>query len=107
MTVAGLVHAAMLVMAAATFFRGGLTEIGTLEEAYRTLEPLLGRLAKGAFGLSLLVAGLSSSVVGTLAGQTLMQGFLKRHIPIWVRRMVTMPPSLGSSPSASTPPVRW
>ncbi len=91
---ASFVNAAMLIMAAATFNQTGLTHIATIEEAYRTLEPLLGKAAGWFFGLSLLVAGLSSSTVGTSAGQVIMQGFLKRHIPVWIRRMVTMAPSL-------------
>ena len=95
MGIAGLVNAAMLIMAAATFYKSGLTTIATIEDAYRTLEPLLGNSAKWIFGLSLLVSGLSSSTVGTSAGQVIMQGFLKRHIPIWVRRLVTMAPSLA------------
>jgi manganese transport protein len=94
MGIAGFVNAAMLVMAAATFHRGGLTAIGTIEEAYRTLEPLLGRAAGTVFALSLLASGLSSSTVGTSAGQVIMQGFLERHVPVWVRRVVTLVPSL-------------
>jgi manganese transport protein len=94
MGVAGLVNAAMLIMAASTFFNQGLTHIGTIEEAHRTLEPLLGSAASTVFGLSLLAAGLSSAAVGTLAGQVIMQGFLRRHIKPWVRRLVTMLPSL-------------
>ncbi|MCX6583741.1 MAG: Nramp family divalent metal transporter [Candidatus Aminicenantes bacterium] len=94
MSVASLVNAAMLIMAASTFHKGGLTHIGTIEEAHRTLEPLLGRGAQWFFGLSLLAAGLSSSTVGTSAGQVIMQGFLKKHIPVWLRRLVTMLPSL-------------
>ena len=94
MGIASFVNAAMLIMAAATFYKTGLTHIATIEEAYRTLEPLLGTGAKWFFGLSLLVAGLSSSTVGTSAGQVIMQGFLKRHIPVWIRRMVTMAPSI-------------
>lgn len=94
MSIAGLVNAAMLVMAASTFFQQGLTEIATIEEAHRTLEPLLGRAASWVFGISLLAAGLSSSTVGTMAGQVIMQGFLHWHIPVWVRRLVTMLPSL-------------
>jgi manganese transport protein len=81
-------------MAAAVFHRAGMTEIGTLEEAHRTLEPLLGRAASSVFALSLLAAGLSSSTVGTSAGQVIMQGFLRRHVPVWLRRAVTMAPSL-------------
>lgn len=94
MSIASLVNAAMLIMAAATFHKTGMTEIGTIEEAHRTLEPLLGRAASWFFGISLLAAGLSSSTVGTSAGQVIMQGFLKRHIPVWMRRLVTMFPSL-------------
>jgi manganese transport protein len=94
MGLASLINAAMLIMAASTFHRGGLTGVATLEQAHRTLEPLLGRAASWVFGLSLLTAGLSSSTVGTSAGQVIMQGFLKKHIPIWLRRLVTVAPSL-------------
>jgi len=95
MGIASFVNAAMLIMAAATFYKAGLTSIATIEEAHRTLEPLLGGAAKWIFGLSLLMSGLSSSTVGTSAGQVIMQGFLKRHIPVWIRRLVTMAPSLA------------
>lgn len=81
-------------MAAATFYATGKTSIATIEEAYGTLEPLLGPAAKFIFGVSLLFSGLSSSSVGTSAGQVIMQGFIQRHIPVWVRRLVTMAPSL-------------
>jgi manganese transport protein len=94
MGIASCVNAAMLIMAAATFYKSGHTSVAGIEEAYRTLEPLLGNAAKWIFGLSLLVSGLSSSTVGTGAGQVIMQGFLERHIPIWIRRLVTMAPSL-------------
>jgi manganese transport protein len=94
MGLAGLINAAMLMMAAATFFNQGLTHIGTIEEAHRTLEPLLGPAASWVFAISLLASGLSSSSVGTMSGQVIMQGFLHRHIPPWLRRLVTMAPSL-------------
>lgn len=94
MGVASFVNAAMLIMAASTFHRSGMSHVATIEEAYLTLEPLLGNAAKWVFGLSLLLSGLSSCSVGTSAGQVIMQGFIKRHIPIWVRRLVTMGPSL-------------
>lgn len=94
MVVAGMVNAAMLIMAASTFFRQGMTTVGTIEEAHRTLLPLLGPAASWVFAISLLAAGLSSSAVGTMAGQVIMQGFLHRHIPIWLRRLVTIVPSL-------------
>jgi manganese transport protein len=84
----------MLIMAAATFFNLGLTHIGTIEEAYRTLEPLLGPAASWVFAISLLASGLSSSSVGTMSGQVIMQGFLHRRIPVWIRRLATMAPSL-------------
>lgn len=94
MGLAGLINMAMLIMAASTFFNAGLTEIGTIEEAHRTLEPLLGSAASWIFAISLLASGLSSSSVGTMAGQVIMQGFLHFHIPAWIRRLVTMLPSL-------------
>jgi manganese transport protein len=94
MGVAGLINAAMLIMAAAAFFRAGLTHIASIEEAYRTLEPLLGSAARTVFAVSLLASGLASASVGTMAGQVIMQGFLHRQIPIWLRRLVTMAPSL-------------
>lgn len=94
MGIAGFINAAMLIMAASTFFRAGLSEVGTIEEAYRTLTPLLGAASSWVFAISLLASGLSSSVVGTMSGQVIMQGFLRRKIPVWIRRLVTMLPSL-------------
>jgi manganese transport protein len=94
MGLAGLVNAAMLIMAASTFFRAGLVEVGSIEEAYRTLVPLLGPAASAVFAISLLASGLSSATVGTMAGQVIMQGFLRRKISVWLRRLVTMVPSL-------------
>ncbi len=76
MGLAGLVNAAMLIMAASTFYETGLTDIASIEEAHKTLEPLLGSAASTIFAISLLASGLSSSTVGTLAGQTIMQGFI-------------------------------
>jgi len=94
MGLAGLVNGAMLIMASSTFYAQGLTHIGTIEEAYRTLTPLLGSAASAVFAISLLASGLSSSTVGTMAGQVIMQGFIHRNIPIWVRRAVTMTPPI-------------
>jgi manganese transport protein len=94
MVAAGGINAAMLMMAAATFHRSGLSHIATIEEAHLTLQPLLGAAAGWIFAISLLAAGLSSTTVGTMAGQIIMQGFLKHHIPVWVRRFVTILPSL-------------
>ncbi len=95
MSIAGFINAAMLIMAAATFHAAGLTNIDAIEDAHKTLEPLLGGAASVVFAVSLLASGLSSSAVGTMSGQVIMQGFLQRHIPIWVRRLVTMAPSLA------------
>ncbi len=93
MFIASSVNAAMLITSAATFFKTGTT-VGTLEQAYRTLQPLLGPAAGIVFGVALLASGLSSSSVGTMAGQVIMQGFLHFHIPPWIRRVVTIIPSL-------------
>jgi len=95
MSIAGLVNGAMLIMAATTFFAQGLTNVGTLEEAHRTLIPLLGGFSSTVFAVSLLASGLSSSTVGTMSGQVIMQGFLHRRIPVWIRRLVTMLPALA------------
>jgi manganese transport protein len=95
MTLAGLVNLFMLVMASSTFFAHGLTTVASIQEAYRTLQPLLGGAASVIFGISLLASGLSSSTVGTMAGQVVMQGFLRRQIPIWLRRLITMIPALA------------
>jgi len=91
---AGMINAAMLMMAAATFHRTGMIHIGTIEEAHQTLEPLLGKASSWVFAISLLASGLSSSSVGTMSGQVIMQGFLHRQIPVWVRRLTTMLPSI-------------
>jgi manganese transport protein len=94
MGLAGMINAAMLIMAASTFFEKGITNIGSIEEAHRTLEPLLGSAASTIFAISLLASGLSSATVGTMAGQVIMQGYIRRKIPVWVRRLVTMVPAL-------------
>ena len=94
MGAASFINGAMLIMAAVTFHNSGLTNIGTIEDAHRTLEPLLGRASQYIFGISLLASGLSSSSVGTMAGQIIMQGFLHKHVAPWIRRLVTIVPSL-------------
>lgn len=95
MGVAGLVNMAMLYMAAATFHAYGHTDIADISVAYQTLTPLLGGAASLIFAVSLLASGLSSSTVGTMAGQVIMQGFVGFTIPIWVRRLVTMIPAVA------------
>jgi len=94
MGLAGAINAAMLIVAACTFHARGLTDVDTLDKAYVTLQPLLGPAAGSLFGIALVAAGLSSSVVGTLSGQVIMQGFVRRRIPVWLRRGVTMLPAL-------------
>jgi manganese transport protein len=90
--VAGLVNMAMLAMAA-TVFHQDHADIASIETAYHTLVPLLGVGAGAVFMASLLASGISSSVVGTMAGQTIMQDFVHFRIPMWVRRVATMIPA--------------
>jgi manganese transport protein len=94
MGLAGLVNVAMLYMAAATFYTHGQHGIADINSAYQTLTPLLGVAAGVIFAVSLLASGLSSSTVGTMAGQVIMQGFVGFAIPVWVRRLLTMLPAL-------------
>jgi manganese transport protein len=94
MGLAGIINIAMLYMAAATFFAHGQTGIADISVAYKTLTPLLGGAASIVFAISLLASGLSSSTVGTMAGQVIMQGFVGFTIPIWLRRLVTMLPAI-------------
>ncbi len=104
MTIAGAINMAMLVMAAAVFHGTGLLNVDSLENAHKTLEPIVGGASSVLFALALLFSGLSSSAIGTLAGQVVMQGFIRRQIPLFVRRAVTMVPAfvvigIGVDPS--------
>jgi manganese transport protein len=94
MGLASMINAAMLIMAASTFHTRGMSDVGTIEQAHTTLEPLLGSAASAVFAISLLASGLSSASVGTMAGQVIMQGYIHRHVAPWLRRLVTMLPSL-------------
>ena len=89
---AGLVNMAMVMMAASAFHHGH-SDVAQIETAYHTLVPLLGAGAAGVFLLSLMASGISSSTVGTMAGQLIMQGFVGFRIPIWLRRLLTMIPA--------------
>ncbi len=93
LAIAGLVNMAMVLMASAAFHRGH-SDVAEIETAYHSLTPLLGPAAAGIFLVSLLASGVSSSAVGTLAGQMIMQGFVGFAIPIWLRRLATMLPAL-------------
>ncbi len=91
---AGLVNMAMMTMAA-VMFHDGHADVASIETAYRTLIPLMGVGAGVLFMLSLLASGFSSSVVGTMAGQVIMQDFVHFRIPLWLRRVVTMIPAVA------------
>jgi manganese transport protein len=94
MAIAGAINMAMLITAAATFYARGISGVEDLDNASRALGQVLGSHADLFFGLGLLASGLSSSSVGTLAGQVVMQGFIRRRIPVFLRRAITMAPAL-------------
>lgn len=84
------INAAILIMAAATFYRHGMTEIAEIQDAYHTLSPLLGiPFASVLFAIALLCSGQNSTLTGTLAGQIVMEGFLNIRLAPWLRRMIT------------------
>lgn len=93
MNVAFIVNAAMVIVSASVFFGNGVA-VDTIEQAHKSLSPLLGSLSSGAFGIALLASGLSSSAVGTMAGQTIMKGFVNLNIPDNVIKLVTMAPAI-------------
>ena len=88
LTIAGFINAAIIIMSAAAFYKAGIN-VATLDQAYTTLIPLFGNFAALVFALALLSAGISSSVTGTLAGQSVMDGLTGFRIPLWLRRLVT------------------
>jgi manganese transport protein len=92
LAVAGLINMAMVLMASSAF-HAGHSDVAEIETAYYTLTPLLGGAASGLFLISLIASGISSSAVGTMAGQIIMQGFVRFRIPVWLRRLVTMLPA--------------
>jgi manganese transport protein len=94
MGLAGVINLTMLVVAAALFHQSGHDDVDSIEGAYAGFEQLLGGGAALAFAVALMASGLSSSSVGTYAGQVVMQGFIDRRIPLFVRRVVTMMPAL-------------
>lgn len=94
MTLAGFVNLSMMYMAASVFNTTGNSQIADIQSAYHTLTPLLGSAAASVFLISLLASGVSSSVVGTMAGQVIMQGFVGFTIPLWFRRLITMLPTV-------------
>jgi manganese transport protein len=98
---AGVVNLAMVMMSASVFGKSpsGITDLGV---AYHTLIPTLGACAAGVFLIALMASGISSSVVGTMAGQVIMQGFVGFSIPVWMRRLITMIPAFIVALSCNT-----
>jgi len=94
MIIAGVINLSMLLVGAAVFHASGQTDISSLDDVYRGLGEQLGQHADAVFGIALLASGLSSSSVGTMAGQVVMQGFIHRRIPLFLRRTITMAPAL-------------
>jgi manganese transport protein len=106
MAIAGTINASMLIMAAALFHANGLTGVGDIDKAFEQLKVLVSDQSAILFGVALLSSGFSSSSVGTMSGQVVMQGFINRRISLWLRRLITMLPALtilavGLNPSRS------
>jgi manganese transport protein len=94
MAIAGTINASMLIMAAALFYTSGVTDVGDIDVAFEQLGLQVGSTSAILFGVALLASGFSSSSVGTMSGQVVMQGFINRRIPLWLRRLITMTPAL-------------
>lgn len=93
MIIAGAINASMLIVAASLFFENGIV-VQDLDIAFEQLGVLIGPFAAVLFGIGLLTAGLSSSSVGTMSGDVIMQGFIRRRIPLYLRRLITVTPPL-------------
>ena len=94
LSLAGLVNLSMMIVAAALFHSSGLTGIDSIEGAFDGLKTLVSGNAAAVFGIALLASGFASSSVGTMAGQVVMQGFISRTIPLYLRRAITLTPAL-------------
>ncbi|HEY7255652.1 MAG TPA: Nramp family divalent metal transporter [Solirubrobacterales bacterium] len=94
LSIAGVVNLSMMIVAAGLFHEGGLTGIDTIEGAYSGFKTLVSGGAATVFGIALVASGFASSSVGTMAGQVVMQGFIRRRIPIFLRRAITLAPAL-------------
>lgn len=94
LSLAGLVNLSMMIVAAALFHTSGLTGVETIDGAYEGLQTLVSDRAATIFGIALLASGFASSSVGTMAGQVVMQGFIERQIPLFLRRAITLAPAL-------------
>lgn len=94
LSIAGVVNLSMMIVAAALFHSSGLTGVDSIEGAYEGFQSLVSDRAAAIFGIALLASGFASSSVGTMAGQVVMQGFIRRRIPLFVRRAITLAPAL-------------
>jgi manganese transport protein len=94
LSIAGAVNLSMMIVAAALFHGSGLTGVDSIEGAFEGFESLVSDRAAAVFGIALLASGFASSSVGTMAGQVVMQGFIRRRIPIFLRRAITLTPAL-------------
>ncbi len=94
LSLAGIVNLSMMIVAAALFHGSGLTDVDSIEGAYDGLRELVSGNAAAIFGIALLASGFASSSVGTMAGQVVMQGFIRRRIPLFLRRALTLAPAL-------------
>jgi manganese transport protein len=94
LSLAGIVNLAMMTVAAALFNESGLTDVDSIEGAFEGLKTLVSGNAATIFGIALLASGFASSSVGTMAGQVVMQGFIRRSIPLFLRRAITLAPAL-------------
>jgi manganese transport protein len=94
LSLAGLVNLSMMIVAAALFHTSGLTGVDSIDGAYEGLQQLVSDRAAMVFGIALLASGFASSSVGTMAGQVVMQGFIERQIPLFLRRAITLAPAL-------------
>ena len=94
LSLAGLVNLSMMIVAAALFHTSGLTGVDSIDGAYDALQTLVSDRAATIFGVALLASGFASSSVGTMAGQVVMQGFIRRRIPLFLRRAITLAPAL-------------
>jgi manganese transport protein len=106
MTLAGLVNMSMVIVAASLFHGSGLTNVEDIDGAYEGFKTLISNNGAVIFGIALLMSGFASSSIGTMSGQVVMQGFIQRRIPIFVRRAVTLAPALvivaiGVNPSSA------
>jgi manganese transport protein len=95
LSLAGLVNLSMMIVAAALFHGSGLTGVDSIDGAYEGLKTLVSDRAATIFGIALLASGFASSSVGTMAGQVVMQGFIRRRIPLFLRRALTLAPALA------------